>query len=356
MRNPTAVFFTNVRFFLILLVVLVNLLLTLPPLPEAAQAIVTAIFTFHLPVFVLVTGYFAKKYWQTPEAAAGMLRIALQYLFFQTLYSVLDLFWLHSPGIRYSFWLPYWMLWFLTAHFGWKLLLIPFARLKHPVAAAVLLGAAAGFLPAEAGAWLGLTRTLVFFPFFLAGYYWREEREPRRRTAPQRRAIRAAAALLLLALPAFWHAAGADTAAQWLAGGGSYAQLGVPAAAGTMLRLGCYAAQAAASAAFLLLLPRAESRLTVLGGRTVYVFLLHGAAIKLLGAAGLLQLLARLMDAGAAGAAAALAAGCAAAAAIVAALSTRWFAAVMRPCIEPDAARALRWLQRRLPGRARSTY
>ncbi|WP_068775669.1 acyltransferase family protein [Paenibacillus sp. FJAT-26967] len=356
MRNPHAVYFTNVRFFLILLVVLVNLLTALPGLPDAAQALVAGIFTFHLPVFVLVTGFFTKKFWETPDAAAGLLRIGLQYLFFQTVYSLLDLFWLKTPGMEHSFWLPYWMLWFLTAHLGWKLLLVPFRKLKHPIAAAVLLGVAAGCLPADAGAWMGITRMLVFFPFFLAGYYWREGGK-----APQpaavRRLLKAGAALLLLALPVLWQAAGAEAAAEWLAGGTAYADLGVPAYAGAAMRLAFYAAQAAASAAFLQLLPRTESRVTVLGGRTVYVFLLHGAAIKLLAAAGLLGLLTERLHAGGAVTAAAIFAAALAAAGIVAVLSSGKLAAAMRPVIEPDAGRLLRWmhLQPR-ERRARGTY
>lgn len=78
--------------------------------------------------------------------------------------------------MKHSFFIPYLLLWFLIGHLIWRAILMLFNRLqvRHPVILAAIIGIAAGFLPID-GAWLGLSRTLVYLPFFAFGYVFRDD-------------------------------------------------------------------------------------------------------------------------------------------------------------------------------------
>ncbi|OXM86563.1 acyltransferase family protein [Paenibacillus rigui] len=276
-------YFLNTRFVLIVLVVIGNLLMPLLPRDAEAQAIVLTIFTFHMPVFVFVTGHFSKSFPKDPHAMRILMTIVLQYVIFQSLYSALDFLFFHTGGTIYSFWAPYWMLWFLFSHLCWKLLLLLFIKIKQPLAAAVLIGIAVGYLPFD-GLWLSVSRTFVFFPFFLAGYYYRGEWL--QKAARQPLAKLAGSLVLLLVIAGFYSGrlpAGID----WLLGSRTYGELHLMHWYAGLYRMGYYAAAVLVSAAFLLLQTERKGRLTEWGERTVYVFLLHGAGLKLLAAAGL---------------------------------------------------------------------
>ncbi|SDD62506.1 Fucose 4-O-acetylase [Paenibacillus sp. UNCCL117] len=336
MNKPPAkadTYFLNTRFWLIVLVVIGNILTPLLASHSEAKAVVTAIFLFHMPVFVLVTGYFSKGFQEHPRAGAVMMKIACQYVLFQSIYSALDYTFFHTEGVVYSFWAPYWMLWFLFSHLCWKLLLLWFCRLKHPVAAALLLGLAAGYLPVD-GMWLSFSRTLVFFPFFLAGYYMKPELLLRIKNI---RGLKLLAASMLIGTLALLCNGRLALPFDWLTAARTYEALHHTEWYAALYRLGLYGLQLLASAAFLLLQSDRAGKITELGGRTLYVFLLHGLCLKLLAAAGLYSL-----PASGAVTVTALAA-CAVLLTLL--LSNRQLAAVTRPVIDPEPVRWLRKLK-----------
>ncbi|WP_159888513.1 acyltransferase family protein [Paenibacillus puerhi] len=279
-------YFLNTRFYLIVLVVIGNMLFPLLSTHAEARAVVIAIFMFHMPVFVLVTGYFSKSFPQHPKAGTVLLKIACQYVLFQSAYSALDYAFFHTQGVVYSFWAPYWMLWFLFSHLCWKVLLLGFRRLKHPLAAAVLLGLAAGYVPVD-GMWLSFSRTLVFFPFFLAGFYLRPE--PLLRAASMR-SVRLLAGMVTAGAFLLICTGVVTLPIDWLTSARTYGSLRHPEWYAAVYRLGMYGLQTLTAAAFLLLQSDRAGKATELGSRTLYVFLLHGLCLKLLEAAGLYSL------------------------------------------------------------------
>lgn len=278
-------YFINTRFALILLVVLGNLLMPLVDRFAEAKAVIDWIFTFHIPVFVLVTGYFSRGFWGHKEAPLHVAKIAWQYLLFQSLYSLADYYFFRTPDTAYSFWAPYWMLWFLFSHLGWKLLLLPFRKLRHPMLAAILLGVLVGYLPVD-GTWLSLSRTLVFFPFFLAGYSIHPGKLLR---LAEQLPVRIAAAGMLIALYLVFAGGMLQLDLGWLLGSRTFGTLQHNEWYAGLFRLGVYALEGAAALAFLLLQTGRKGLNTEWGTRTLYVFLLHGSIIKLLTMAGLYE-------------------------------------------------------------------
>ncbi|WP_284638074.1 acyltransferase family protein [Paenibacillus silviterrae] len=283
--NPTDIFFLNTRFLLIVMVVLGNILMPLLSTHAEAQAIVMTIFTFHMPIFVLITGYFSKGFPEDPQLQQVLLRILLQYLIFQTLYSALDYFFFRTAHTVYSFWAPYWMLWFLFSHLGWKLLLIVFRKLKHPLLTAWMLGILVGYLPFD-GFWASISRTFVFFPFFLMGYYYQGNFLTK---AARSLRLKLAAVLLLALVAAGFYTGTFHLSIDWLLGSRTYHEMNLSHWYVGLGRIAVYAFALVASAAFLMLQSTKYGRITTWGERTVYVFLLHGAVIKVLTAAGIYE-------------------------------------------------------------------
>ncbi len=268
----------NMKFLLIACVVTAN---TIEPMIDRSSplfALYETIYSFHIPMFALAMGYFAKSFRLDRPGIDGLCTIAYQYVLFQTLYSLADIVFFQAKGVIHSFFMPYSLLWFLLSHFCWRLLLRAFVHMRHPLLVSLLLGVAVGYLP-WSGAWLSVSRTLVYFPFFLAGYFLSQHWE----TMIKR--LRMPAVLLGLAvLCFFWLGGRIDP--RWLYGSFTYAEAGHPEWYAGIYRLGMYGVQAAASIAFLSLVPWAAGRITDWGKRTGYVFLLHAFILKSLLAAG----------------------------------------------------------------------
>ncbi|MFM9279181.1 acyltransferase family protein [Paenibacillus jiagnxiensis] len=270
-------FFLNLRFLLIVCVFAANALEPLINVSSLADRWYTWIFMFHMPLFVWVTGYFARPSLKGETGVKVLLQIMVQYIIFQTLYSLLDAAFFHVQGVHHSFFAPYLLLWFLASHFCWRLLLLAMRRLSPPVqvAISIVLGTLAGYIPFE-GTWLSISRTFVFLPFFVLGFHITYEKissllAPRFRTA-------AIAGSLLLLAAAVWTSAHLQTG--WLYGSMTYAELGHVEWFAGLFRIGTYLLQLAASAAFLGFVPFAAGWLSRLGSRTLYVFLLHGFIIR----------------------------------------------------------------------------
>jgi fucose 4-O-acetylase-like acetyltransferase len=115
------------------------------------------IYSFHMPAFVFLTGYYARF-----EPKKIVLKLIVPYIIFQVWY-------VYFSGNRLQFTPPYWILWYLFAVIIWKLLLpLCEKKLKLSLIIAVIIALLAGF-DDTIGYYLSLSRIIVFFPFFLLG-------------------------------------------------------------------------------------------------------------------------------------------------------------------------------------------
>lgn len=271
-------FFLNLRFLLIVCVFIGNAIEPLITRLHGMEALYMWIFAFHMPLFVFVTGYFAKSNLFGGAGRKVLLQIAMQYMIFQTLYLALDALLFHVHNTHYSYFAPYLLLWFLASHFCWRLLLIMLQKLTplQQVITAVLLGVLVGYLPVD-GVWLSISRTLVFFPFFIIGYHFSYARLKLLFTHKVKIFALSASALLFL-----WIALGGlNISPGWLYGNMTYGQLGQIAWYTGIFRMLLYILQALAAASFLAFVPWRKSSITDMGRRTLYVFLLHGFIVRL---------------------------------------------------------------------------
>lgn len=233
------------------------------------------LYLFHMPVFVLVTGYLSRgSTTLTPDRAQRVVGdLVVPYLLFQTGYGVLaDLAGIEParPGLVS----PSWLMWFLAALACWRLSAPIWQHMRAPVAVAVAVSLAGG---ATTAGTLALTQVLGLLPFFVLGLCLRPGHLHRLRTP----AVRGASAVVLAAaaVACCLLAPVSDQTMEWVYWRSSYAELGVGLLEGSLVRLGLLAAGLVLAAAFLTLVPWRETWFTRLGAHTMYAYLLHGLLV-----------------------------------------------------------------------------
>lgn len=122
------------------------------------------IYTFHMPVFIFISGFFSKRHsdYETylKKTVSGCL---IPYLIFNVLYA------LPSVSDALNVWKPTWIMWYLLSLFSWKILVEVLIKFKHPFLITLVLVPLVGMIP-SVGEVLALSRTICFFPYFMAGY------------------------------------------------------------------------------------------------------------------------------------------------------------------------------------------
>ena len=134
----------------------------------ASEILSNFIYSFHMPLFVFVSGYFTNN----RTVVKGSLRLLETYVVFQLIKGI----WYHYSAL----WLlimPGPMLWYLIALIVWRFISAVLEKLGVKVSwlflsILVVISVAVGFIP-----WVGrefaLSRIVVFSPYFFLGVYLR---------------------------------------------------------------------------------------------------------------------------------------------------------------------------------------
>ena len=146
---------------------------------------------------------------------------------------------------------------------------------------AVVTGIAIGYLQLD-GVWFSISRTFVYFPFFVMGYHFSFGTFAKWFQNYCKIAAASFSVLVFVVLAV----AGSEIPLGWLYGSMTYIQLEAHEWYAGLYRLVAYALQSIASLAFLGWVPYRVSRMTDWGRRTLYVFLLHGFIVRLAAVSG----------------------------------------------------------------------
>ena len=158
--------FDNLKAILIFLVVFGHFL----ELVEGHNLLYLTIYSFHMPLFLFVSGYFAhfnkKSIW---------IKLIFPYVVFQILYTIFEVYILGNEKLTLTFILPRWIMWYLFALIGYYLL-IPFfdtdcekkqiVIIVSMVCFSILIG-----YDRRIGYDFSAARICTFMPFFFSGYY-----------------------------------------------------------------------------------------------------------------------------------------------------------------------------------------
>ena len=195
----------SIKGLLIILVILGHLIIALDNQNVINHGVMGIIYIFHMPLFILISGYFAKRP-ETQRASDfwwSILGIFASILVFQAI-GVINVVIHHGNVVKAILRFPYGILWYLMGLIYWRITLYytPAALVKRP---ALYLGLAfvvtllCGLT--RLGNLLAIQRSLNFYLFFLLGYYYRQGMIPDRWWNANK--VHAAVAIVLLPL-IFW--------------------------------------------------------------------------------------------------------------------------------------------------------
>lgn len=267
-------YFDNAKIILIFLVVFGHLIQPFISASSELNTLYLWIYTFHMPAFIFLAGFFAKGSGNREYIINLAKKLLIPYILFQLLYTGYYFF-IGKENWQTGIFYPHWSLWFLFSLFCWHILLSWFKKTPAvlSITLAVLLGLIVGYF-GEVGHTFSLSRTFVFFPFFLIGYWLTKDHV----MLLKRKSVKVASLIILSAVAIAIYIA-PDLNSGWLLASKSYGDLGMPEYGG-LARLLVYATSALMAMSILAWVPQQKLRITDLGRRTLYVYLLHGFFIQ----------------------------------------------------------------------------
>jgi fucose 4-O-acetylase-like acetyltransferase len=264
-RDP---FFDNAKFLAIVLVVIGH---ALEPVRDTHLAVSSYVFiySFHMPLFIMITGYFSRGFTEANDRTRKLVvSLLAPYVIFQFAYIAFER--LYGHDLRIQIFDPYGLLWFIVAVLVWRLSTPFWQRVRWPLTIAVVISLWSYVYPLPGE--LDIQNTVGMVPFYVAGLLLK----PAHFELLKQRAVRAAAVVVLLGTAAWAWLYGRQLNLAWLYWGTSIGSKDVSVPTGLVIQLGMLAGGAVLAFAFLAVVPRRQRWFSRLGANTLYVYLLHG--------------------------------------------------------------------------------
>ncbi|MDT0301666.1 acyltransferase family protein [Streptomonospora wellingtoniae] len=264
----------NAKFLLIVLVVVGHAIEPMTDETRLADALYYWVYLFHMPAFVLISGYLSKSFDASGRRIDKLLTtVAAPYLLFWGIYALVSL--ATGRALPDSPLEPLWLTWFLAALFVWRMTVPLWNRVRWPFAVSVAISLLGGAV--TTGDVLDVSRIVSLLPFFVAGLVLRPDHLDLLKQTWVRvwsaGVVAATAAMCWIHLETlsrewvYWRQSIVDRDMEFL-------PVGLPG------RLMFMVLAFALTAAVLSLTPRRATHFTRLGALTMYVFLLHGLLVR----------------------------------------------------------------------------
>ncbi|HEY4600297.1 MAG TPA: acyltransferase family protein [Cerasibacillus sp.] len=268
-------YFDNAKLLLIFFVVFGHMIQPFTEDIPGVNTVYTWIYTFHMPAFIFLAGFFAKGSGNKAYILKLAQKLLVPYIIFQIIYTGYYFLIGKDGWLVDSIFYPHWSLWFLFSLFCWHILLILFNKLPPIIGIliAVQIGLLVGYF-GNIGHSFSLSRTFVFFPYFLLGYWV----TVKQLSWLKHKMVKIVSLVFVIGVAIAIHYA-PDINAGWLLASKSYSDLGLPEYGG-FARFFIYLTSTLMMVSVLAWIPRRQFKFTLLGGRTLYVYLLHGFIIQ----------------------------------------------------------------------------
>ncbi|MFF4355782.1 acyltransferase family protein [Streptomyces sp. NPDC001604] len=269
-------FFDNAKYLAILLVAMGHSWEPLKGDSRILEAAYTVVYTFHMPAFIIISGYFSRSFDMRPDRVRRLITgVLVPYIVFETAYTLFKRYGDHDPSMTVSLLDPWYLTWFLAALFIWRLTTPLWKTLRWPLP--VALGIAMfGSVSPEIGDDLDLQRVLQFLPYFVLGLCMKPEHFRMVRTRRMR--ILAVPVFVAASAVGWWAVPRMNTA--WFYHRDSAQELGAPWWTGPVMVLAMFGCSLLLTACFFAWVPRRKMWFTALGAGTLYGYLLHGFLVK----------------------------------------------------------------------------
>lgn len=283
--------FDNAKFLMILLVVFGHLIEPIINQSEVIKTIYKSIYSFHMPVFIILAGAFTKVHISQDTILKNIKALIIPFLVFTFLYEIFNIIGAGKISHYTLAWQPYWILWFLFSMFIWKISLPIITQFKFPLLLSILISLCAGYV-SDVGYFLGISRTLYFLPFFILGHKLGSSllSNPFLIKIPRVFYF----AILLINILVFW--VFSDLSHQWLYGSFSYSRIGNTESFPFIIRSTIYCVSVVTSISILMLIPNWESPLSTRGQNSLYVYVWHGFFVKVAMYLGIMQTLSNVSN------------------------------------------------------------
>ena len=245
------------------------------------------IYAFHIPAFIFASGYVSDSEFSRKSALKTLASLIQPLIVCQILYWIIEVNFLGGwSNWQQVFLVPYWLLWYLFSLAVWRLMLVFFSRCPQAILVSVLVALVAGLIE-DWGYLLSISRTLVFFPFFLAGHL-----AGKNNNIPLPIAMRhfpIAIGVFIAAGFAAYTLANNQFDARLLYHSMSYGRLELDWDTGIALRMASLAIAAILTCSFFAVIPKKSTFLAQAGRHSLFAYLSHGIIIKLAIAIGLFE-------------------------------------------------------------------
>ncbi|MET9500753.1 acyltransferase family protein [Streptomyces sp. NPDC006622] len=269
-------FFDNAKYLAIVLVAVGHSWEPLKGGSRVLQAAYQFVYAFHMPAFILISGYFSRSFDGSPERLKRLVTgVVVPYVVFETAYPLFKQVVDHDHRASVTLLDPYYLTWFLCALFIWRLTTPIWKIVRHPLPVALGIAMLASAAPGITGD-LDLPRVLQFLPYFVLGLCLRPEHFRMVRNWPVR--IAAVPVSVLALVFSWWAVPRMDT--EWLYHRASAQELGVPWWVGPVMQVALFGCSLLLTACFLSWVPGRSMWFTTLGAGTLCGYLLHGFLIK----------------------------------------------------------------------------
>lgn len=272
-------FFDNAKYLAIVLVAMGHAWEPLRDGSRAVSALYIVVYTFHMPAFIIISGYFSRSFDFRPDRVRRLITgIAVPYIVFEVAYSLFNRWAADDPSMEISLLDPWYLTWFLLALFVWRMTAPIWRLVRWPVPLSLAIAMLATISP-DIGDDLDLQRVLQFLPFFVLGL----RLKPEHFQLVRRREVRILAVPVFAATVVFAYWAVTRMNMAWFFHRDSAQELGAPWWAGTVMTLALFCCSLVLTACFYAWVPGRPMWFTALGAGTLCGYLLHGLLVKAAG-------------------------------------------------------------------------
>lgn len=268
----------NAKFILIFFVVFGHMIEPIISTDSAIKIIYLSIYSFHMPGFVVISGMLSKSKMNQKAILKAVKSILVPFVVFTVSYELLHYvvkgdFSPYTKNLQ-----PYWILWFLYSLFIWRLLLPIFSKIKFPITISILIAIGAGYFE-SIGLFLGLSRTLYFFPFFIIGHKFTSSTLVRVRERFNSK-LYLSIFLAIIVFNLIFFTLFNDMDPHWLYGTTPYSLLGNEDITAGVKRFLLFSLSLATVFSILMLTPNKKCKILSKGKNSLQVYVWHGFFIK----------------------------------------------------------------------------
>lgn len=288
MENKRIPWFDNIKGLLIFLVVFGHLIEIYRGLEgnESVKYLYDIIYFFHMPLFIMISGYFFR-----PNKFERIMQLLGVFIIWQILNGVISHF-IHeqtfvslTPESRiFSIFDPYWTLWYLLGIIVWSIITPYILKLKYPLLISLMMAILISYTE-NVTSWFSLRKLINFYPYFLIGYVLADKKIIRLLTdVSKRKYIRSTALLTIVSfLVGMTYLTTMPKGTEVLFMRESFSYFGWSFLKGSTIHVVMYFAVTILSLSLLVFVPMRKNLplFSKLGEYSLYIYLLHTNIVRL---------------------------------------------------------------------------